>query len=132
MLDHSRLNIPNDAVPFRAKNSTAISSTTAQEIAAAPGAGKTRWITQLVFSNPTATEVAEITIQDDAGTPDELVTVTLEPQKPYEIKFDPPLKMATNQALDGVAQGSVGDTTVTAVGYVGTAPASDKVTDVAR
>jgi hypothetical protein len=115
--------IPADATPFNSKNATLITSTTAQEIKAAT-ALKSIYVTKLQIQNRTITESPIITIQDDAGTPVEHAEVAVSTAAGnagfLELNFWPPLQIAVGQALDGVADGSLGDTVVHASGFVGT------------
>lgn len=116
-------NVPADAVPFSSKNATDITSTTPVEIKAATS-GKSIYITRLLVQNRTVAEAPIITIQDDAGTPVEHVTIAVSTAAGNDgfadLRFTPPIQVAAGQALDGKASGSVGDTVVHAMGYVGT------------
>jgi len=117
-----REGLPSDAVPFHDYNATDITSTTAQTIRAAPGAGKCFYISKITSFNSHATETPVITLQDDAGTPVQFWKweQAAGPGQ-NEFTFDPPLKTTTNTALEGVADGSTGDVRIQVNGWVGTA-----------
>lgn len=104
------------------QNGTDITSTTAQEIKAAPGAGKRIVLTQATILNKTVAEAAVISLQDDAGTPVVIGTWAVSTAAgnggQVVLEFEPPIKLAENVALDGVAAGSLGDTVVSANGFI--------------
>jgi len=117
--------LPANATPVHGFNSTDISSTAVQEIIAAPAAGLALFISKLIIHNKTPAEEADITIQDDAGSPVEIANVLVSTAAGnggnMVINFDPPVELTAAKALDGKAGGSLGDTIVNASGWVGTA-----------
>lgn len=118
--------VPDDAVPAKGFNSTEIDGTTVRSILAAPGSGQSYYLTEIVVTNRTASEAPVITVQDDTGTPVPLITVSpgapgTAPGGTIIHKFEPPLKVGDNKAVNGKAASAVGDTTVFVNGFVGAA-----------
>lgn len=122
LAEHQVGALTTKAVPFRARNASAITSTTPVAIKAAV-AGKRHVLTRARIFNPTIAEAAVITIQDDAGTPVVLlgpipVSTAAGNAGVYEIELKPPVEVAVGRAINGVSGGSLGDTTVELHGYV--------------
>lgn len=113
--------LPEDAVPFSAMNSTAITTTTKQTIKAGT-AGKRMFITQAHAVNLTAGEVTVLALRQ--GTTDFATLIPddgsdANPSK--ERKFDPPLVVPIGVDLDGISQiAAVGDCHISVNGYIGT------------
>lgn len=115
--------VPSDAVPFNAINSADITTTTAVTIKAAPGSGKSIYITQAIFNNKTVAEHASLILQDEDDV--EIVHVELPTIAGNKvIVFHPPIMVAENKILEGIAQTTLGDSTIAVNGFVGTTRAS--------
>jgi len=116
--------LPADAVPIHGA-STVITEAVAVEIIAAPSALLALFISQVIINNKTIAEDPVITVQDDAGSPVPICSVlpsTAGGNGGNAIfTFDPPVELTANQALDGIADASVGDVIIHASGWVGTA-----------
>lgn len=91
--------IPTSAIPF-ATNGFEAAASTAQEVVAAPGAGKNHYITRIILQS----EVADVDpqIQDNAGTPAVLFGpyYTTTTNGLVNVSFPRPIKVATNLAID--------------------------------
>ena len=101
-----------------------ITEAVAVEIIAAPAAGKSLFIGQVIINNKTVAEDPVITIQDGAGSPVALGSVMVSTVGGnggnHTFTFDPPFECTTEDALNGIASGSLGDTFAHASGWVGT------------
>lgn len=117
--------LPSDAVPVSGFTASDITTTTAVPVIAAPGAGKALYISKVIVQNKTVAEEALITIQDDGSTEKEIATVLVSTAAGNGghavFDFVPPIKLQTNQALDGIAASALGDTLVHASGWSGSA-----------
>lgn len=115
--------VPSDAATFTAVNATDITTTTKQLIKAAPGAGKAIYITQAIFNNKTVAEHASLILQDEDDV--EIVHVNIPVTVAnIVINFRPPVEVAANKEVEGIAVTTLGDSTITINGFVGTASAS--------
>jgi len=116
--------LPADAVPIHGFNSVDITEAVAVEIIAAPASGLSLFISKLIINNKTVAEDPVITVQDGAGTPVEIAAVMVSTVGGNGgnavFNFDPPVELTTEDALNGIASGSLGDTKVHASGWVGT------------
>ena len=111
--------IPSDAVPFYAVNASDITTTTKQLIKAGPGAGKSIYITQAIFNNKTVAEHASLILQDEDDV--EIVHVDLPVTGTNKvINFNPPIMVAEDKDLEGIAVTTLGDSTIAINGFIGT------------
>lgn len=116
--------IPSDAVPFYASNAALIETTSAITIKAAPGAGKSIYITQAVFSNITVTELAALVLQDEDNVEICHVTLSILSAQTKTVRFNPPAMVAANKIVEGIAVNANGDSTISINGFIGTTLAS--------
>ena len=104
--------------PTRGANASDITGTTPVEIIAAPGAGYKLVITDATIVNKTAAETPLLKLQDDAGTPVVKFQYLMRAGPATDVvKFNPPIELDENVALDGVATTATGDCIITANGY---------------
>lgn len=103
---------------FVAVNATAIDSTVARAIKAAPAAGLHYEIESISVANPTVSEDPMISIVDtDGAILDVFQLGDAGPQGGFHV-FVPPLVVATAKGISGLASGSLGDTIVCVKGFV--------------
>lgn len=103
--------------------SAVITTSTAVEIIAAPGAGISIYVTKLHVCNKTAAETPVLTIQDSTGSAIVFLYVAVgDPavagggEKTYDFG-KAGLKITANKALEAEATTTTGDCYVTAFGY---------------
>lgn len=111
--------VPTDAAPAYGTNAAAITSSTPVTILAAPGAGKCYYIKSVHFAQPTAGEVALLTVQDEDDVL--ICRASLGASDQHDLYFDPPIKTTTNKIIEGEATSGNGDSWITINGYSGTA-----------
>lgn len=116
--------LPDGATPVHGCTQAAIDTTTAVPVLAAPGAGLSYYITEILATNSTPGEPTSTLIRDTAGSPAVHAAVDAgqggAPAEP--MRFHPPLKIPANLGVSAIAsKATTGDTYVTINGYVGAA-----------
>ena len=109
-----------DAYPFSAES--AVITTTTNVAVKAAVTSKRHWVTQLVVTNKTATEMTQVIVQSNTTTIATLAAtdpVTASPGGSTVYKFDPPLEFASGEAINAkTVDATTGDIHVLAVGYL--------------
>lgn len=115
-----RNSIPASATPFSG-TSAVITSTTPVAVRAAV-AGKRKWVTQIMASNPTPAEQVVIIVEDDTGTPVKIASLMVNDPAVggggfRTVVLDPPVEVAAGKAINARAHASLGDSFVTVLGF---------------
>jgi hypothetical protein len=116
---------PPGTTPFSAQNGTAVAAAaTPQEVVAAPGAGIRIAVKSVVFTNPTNAEIAVLDLQDEddnllAG-PFIVGDPAVQGQGERTVKFDVPLRLPVNKALEVHCTGDLGDSFAFCTGWTET------------
>lgn len=119
--------LPTDAIPVSGATAADVVDTTDVAVAnfTAPGAGYRFYITEALALNKTTAQTPLLDIKDSAGKiyatiPAHNVVDAVAEAPPQPVKFDPPLRIDENVAMEIAAQTAVGDCRVTLNGFKGT------------